>query len=280
MNIAAAIDVAAATLAEAGIADSKREAASLLAYVLQKEPVFLIAHPEYELTADRSLLFKSVVRRRAKREPFQYITGRQEFYGMEFEVAAGVLIPRPETEILVEAAVEGLTTLADPVFLELGVGSGCISAAILKTVPAARADAVDISDEALSAAGRNAGLHNVADRLHLIKSDLFANVTGRFDLIVSNPPYINARDLQTLQPEVRLFEPHAALSGGPDGLDIIKRIIAEAPEFLKPNGGILIEIGYDQADQVIKLLDPSLWHNLEFFPDLQGIKRIVKAGLQ
>lgn len=280
MNVAAAIESAAVALSDAGITEARREASSLLAYVLQKEPVFLIAHPEYELSADRSLLFKSVVRRRAKREPFQYITGRQEFYGLDFEVATGVLIPRPETEVLVQAAIEILSHIDDPTFLELGVGSGCISISILSAVGEAHALAVDISNDALAIAARNSARHGVGNRIVLKESDLFAEINGRFDLIVSNPPYINERNLETLQPEVRLFEPHSALSGGADGLDCIKRVSADAPKFLKPKGFILIEIGFDQADKVTDLFDPQLWNNVEFLRDLQDIKRVAKAQIR
>lgn len=280
MNVAAAIDAGTTTLAEAGIAEPRREAASLLACVLKKEPVFIIAHPEFELTADRSLLFKSVLRRRAKREPFQYITGRQEFYGLQFKVTPDVLIPRPETEILVEAAVNDLSAFEDPVFLELGVGSGCISVAILKSSEVARGEAIDISEQALVVARENAETHGVADRLRLTKSDLFANVARRFDVIVSNPPYIDASDMKTLQPEVRLFEPHGALAGGPDGLDVIRRIVAEAPDFLQHDGALIIEIGYDQEARVKNIFDWAVWRDCEFLIDLQGIKRVVKTRLR
>lgn len=279
MNVEAALNSAAGRLREAGIAEPRREAASLLAYVLRKDPVFLIAHPEHELTADKSLLFKSVVNRRAKREPFQYIVGRQEFYGLEFEVRPGVLVPRPETEILVEAAVEILSRMDDPHFFEIGVGSGCIVTSILNAVPRGRAEAVDISNIALAVAAQNASRHNVADRLMLRQADLFENATGPFDLVVSNPPYIPDADIETLQPEVRDFEPLAALAAGADGLAVIRRIIRDAPSHLRPGGFLLIEIGYGQAKRVEHLFAAESWEKVDFLGDLQGIARTVRARL-
>jgi release factor glutamine methyltransferase len=225
------------------------------------------------------MLFKSVIRQRAKREPFQYITGRQEFYGLEFEVRPGVLIPRPETEFLVEAAIEVLSPIDNPRFYEIGVGSGCISVSILHAVQGARAVAVDTSDAALELADRNADKHGVAERLELISGDTFERAIGQFDLIVSNPPYIPHGDIQALQPEVRQFEPREALAGGPDGLSVIERIVDDAPLRLLPAGVLLVEIGFDQAESVEKLFDQNVWQRVEFIADLQDIPRIAMAVL-
>src|SRR5688572_5015293 len=225
MNIAAALEFAAPVLREAGVDEFRREASSLLAYVLQRDDVFLIAHPEHELTADKSLLFKSVVRRRAGREPFQYITRRQEFYGLEFEVGPGVLIPRPETELLVHGALDLLSKRQGAMFCELGVGSGCVCVSILHQSLLATAIGTDISRAALVVARRNAATHNVDRRLTLLEGDLLDGLGGQFDLILSNPPYIPEVDRESLQPEVREFEPPAALFGGSDGLSVIRRIV-------------------------------------------------------
>jgi release factor glutamine methyltransferase len=277
MNIAEAIRTADERLRIAGVDEHHREAASLLAHIIGREAVFLIAHPEYELTGAVACAFDEVVARRERREPFHYIVGRKESYGLEFEVASGVLIPRPETEILVEDAIESLSALADPDLFEIGVGSGCISVSILVNVPNGLAVAVDISGEALSIAGRNAARHGVADRLELRKGDVYEGLEGAFDLIVSNPPYIPDGDLASLQAEVGGFEPHGALFGGGDGLDIVRRIVSGAPRFLKPGGGLLIEIGFGQAESVKDMFEAGVWEDVDFLPDMQRIPRIAKA---
>ncbi len=277
MNISSAITSAGGILAEAGVAEPRREASSLLAFVIGKDAAFLVAHSEDELSANHKVLFESCVRRRAKHEPFQYITRRQEFYGLNFEVTPDVLIPRPETEILVEEAIKILSPLENPCFCEVGVGSGCISVAILANVATATAVAVDISPIALSVAGRNADRHNVAERLKLLESDVFCRVTGKFELIVSNPPYVPRGQLDSLQPEVRDFEPRVALDGGDGGLSIIERIISKVPDHLKTSGFLLLELGFDQSARVAAMFDCKQWNEPEFFADLQGIPRIVKA---
>lgn len=277
MNIGDALQTAAELLRASAVVEPMREARSLLAFVLQRDQSLLIAHPEYELTADRKLLFQSCVRRRARHEPFQYITGRQEFYGFDFLVTPDVLIPRPETETLVEEAIEQIGKADAPQICEIGVGSGCISIAILKNVPEARGIGVDISDAALAIARRNAEMHCVINRLTLQNGDIFDGITDAFDLIVSNPPYVPAKDIASLQAEVRDFEPHTALDGGDNGLDIVERIINEATERLKPEGCLLMEIGFDQSPRVRDLFDQALWAEPQFLSDLQGFPRIAKA---
>ncbi|MBK8466050.1 MAG: peptide chain release factor N(5)-glutamine methyltransferase [Chloracidobacterium sp.] len=278
MNISTALSSATEKLAEAGIAEPRRGASSLMTFILDKDAAFVIAHSEDELSANQKILFESCVRRRAKHEPFQYITRRQEFYGLEFEVTPDVLTPRPETEILVEEAIKLLSNLENPRFCEVGVGSGCISISILANVASATAIGVDISPAALKVAQRNAQRHNVAEKLTLLESDVFSNVTGKFDLIASNPPYIPARDIDALQAEVRDHEPHSALDGGEDGLAIIERIIRQAPDLLSASGVLLVEIGFDQSARVATMFDRSIWNEPVFLPDLQGIPRIVKVG--
>jgi release factor glutamine methyltransferase len=280
MNIGDALQNAAETLKASDVPDPAREARSLLSFVLQRDTAFLIAHPEVELTADRKLLFQSCVRRRAGHEPFQYITGRQEFFGLDFLITPDVLVPRPETEILVEAAIDILADVEAANVCEIGVGSGCISIAIVKNVVDAHGAGVDISEAALAVARRNAEMHGVAGRLVLEKGNVFDGVSGSFDLIVSNPPYVPAADIGALQAEVREFEPHLALDGGDDGLDIVRQMIRDSPDHLKPGGTLLMEIGFDQSPKVRDLFDQTLWHEPDFLPDLQGIPRIVKAVLR
>lgn len=279
MDISEAITFAAEKLSDAGVANARREASSLLAFVLKNDAAFLIAHPEYKLTDGEAADFTAAVARRELREPFQHITGVQEFYGLEFDVSPDVLIPRPETEILVEEAIALLSGIENPCFYEVGVGSGCISVSILHEVAAASAVGVDISRGALSVAAKNAEKHAVVSRLRLFQADVFDEASGTFDLIVSNPPYIPAGKVDLLQPEVGRYDPHTALFGGPDGLMIIRRIIAGAPQFLKAKGFILIEIDFDQSVAVKELLDPLVWDEVEFLADLQGYPRIAKARL-
>ncbi|MEQ1645354.1 MAG: peptide chain release factor N(5)-glutamine methyltransferase, partial [Pyrinomonadaceae bacterium] len=242
MTLAEYLAAAAMRLKTASVDQPERQASSLLKFVLDRPASFLIAHPEYELSGDEAAAFAVAVERRSTREPFQYIVGRQEFYGLDFVVEPEVLIPRPETEILVEAAIAELSCLQTPRFCEVGVGSGCVSISILVNLPNAKAVGVDVSRSAIAVAERNAVTHNVTDRFELIESDLFANIKGRFDLIVSNPPYIPVEDIETLQIEVRDYEPLTALSGGPGGLDIVKRIISEAPVHLVTSGSLIMEI--------------------------------------
>lgn len=278
MKISAAIELAAKALRESGVPEPRREASSLLAFTLQKERSFLIAHPEHELTEQETETFEQYVNRRANREPFQYIVQRQEFFRLEFDVSPDVLIPRPETEILVETAIEILSGRENAAICEVGVGSGCISVSILHELPFVTAVGLDISDAALRIALSNAEKHSVSDRLILQRSDVFDSLSaGEFDLIVSNPPYVPDNDLATLQIEVRSYEPAVALSGGVDGLSIIKRIVRESPDFLKPGGYLLMEIGFDQASKVRELFDADIWEPAEFLPDLQSIPRIIKA---
>lgn len=277
MNISSALISASAQLGQGGIDQPRREAASLLAFGLGREAAFLIAHPEYELTVEEAVRFEDSVRRRAGREPFQLIVGRQEFYGLNFEVESGVLIPRPETELLVERAVEILKYSEQPSFFEVGVGTGCISVSILHLLETAKAVAGDISERALDLTRRNAERHGVSERLCLLKSDLFAEARGKFDIIVSNPPYIPLSDAKGLQPEVVAFDPPEALFAGLDGLDIIRRIVAEAPQFLIPRGYLLLEIGQGHAESVKGLLGSDQWASVEIFADLQRIPRILVA---
>jgi release factor glutamine methyltransferase len=277
MNVADVLVSASIRLDTAGLADPRREADSLLALALGQKKTFLIAHPEYELTADESSRFEEFVARRENREPFQYIARRQEFYGLEFEVTPDVLIPRPETEILVEAAIKELQKLDTPTFCEIGIGSGCISISILHNVQNAQAIAIDISEDALAVARRNAERHGVGHQLDLKDGDLFSSVHGTFDMIVSNPPYIPDHDRDNLQAEVVTYEPHLALFGGDRGLDVITRILQNSGEHLVPDGLILIEVGIHQASMLTSVIDRNVWRNVDFIPDLQGVERILTA---
>ena len=231
MTIAEAINEAAAALAEGGVADPRREARSLVARATARDLAYLVTHRDDALDAETAALLRSHVARRAAGEPLQYITGRQEFYGLDFEVSPAVLIPRPETELLVETALALLRARPAPRLCDVGTGSGCIPIALLRARADAHAVGLDISPAALQVAARNAARHGVSARLRLIESDCFSALepAAEFALIVSNPPYVAAGDLAGLQREVRDFEPRVALTPGGDGLSVIRRLLADAP---------------------------------------------------
>lgn len=276
-TIKSVLAMAARRFAEAGIEAPRREAATLLSFTLARSSAFLIAHPEYELSDEERSTFLESVARRAAREPYHYITGTKEFYGLEFNVGPGVLIPRPETELLVEEAIEVLSAHAAPEFLEVGVGSGCISISILHGLPNARATGIEVSECAFAIAAQNAAHHNVEDRFDLRLGDLYRGVNGPFDMIASNPPYIPDTELSTLQADVRDHEPHIALFGGNDGLAVVRQLIDGAPKLLNSTGAILFEIGAGQSERVKDMFTGDIWRSVEFIRDLQGIPRVSKA---
>ena len=271
---------AAEVLSDSGVPEARREAGSLLAYVLAKDRTYLISHADEIIDYKQVNAFKGLVLRRAAGEPLQYITGVQDFFGLQFKVTSDVLIPRPETELLVEVALGLLkqTPIAMPRICDVGTGSGCIAISLLHCLPAASAVALDISPAALEIATTNSLQHRVLDRISLVVSDCFNGLNddvSEFDLIVSNPPYVSANALAGLQREVRDHEPRIALSPGGDGLMVIKRLLAESPYHLKPLGHLVIEIGFDQGEAVRKLINPNIWQLLDIHPDLQRIPRIV-----
>jgi len=285
MTIAEAILQGAHQLRQAGVPEARREAGSLVAFVLDRDRSFILSHAEDPIDEAQSEQLRAYLARRAQGEPLQYITGHQDFFGLDFEVTSDVLIPRPETELLVETALKLVKELgAAPFICDVGTGSGCIAITLLhelREVPGARVVAVDISPGALAVAKRNAARHSVAERIEFVVSDCFASLNSRnsdqssFDLIVSNPPYVEERAWAGLQREVRDFEPRTALAAGADGLAVIRRLLLEAGGFLKTGGHLLFEIGFDQSAAVEKLIDRNTWKLLGIYNDLQGIPRTV-----
>ncbi|HKG80707.1 MAG TPA: peptide chain release factor N(5)-glutamine methyltransferase, partial [Pyrinomonadaceae bacterium] len=240
ISIAAALRSAYQMLDPAGVPEARREAASLLSFVLGKDRTFLIAHAEDQLEDDSLRRFQEGVERRGAGEPLQYITAVQDFFGREFRVTPDVLIPRPETELLVEAALEVATPT--PFICDVGTGSGCIAITLLSEISEARAVAIDKSAAAIDVAKLNAEKQSVSDRLAFVVSDCFDALDPRqyeFDLVVSNPPYVSETMIAGLQREVR-HEPLVALSPGGDGLSIIRRLLQETPAFLKDNGHLIM----------------------------------------
>ena len=278
MNIAEALREASQILQGAGVPEARREAGSLLSFIIARDRTFLISHAEDQLNEPSLDQFREAVERRAAGEPLQYITGLQDFFGREFCVTPDVLIPRPETELLVEAALEAVGRDNAPLICDVGTGSGCIGVTLLCEISKARAVALDKSPSALEIAKFNAAKLSVADRAVFTVSDCFESLDSReyqFDLIASNPPYVSAGVVPGLQREVRDHEPLVALSPGPDGLSMIRRLLQEAPAFLKQNGYLIMEIGFDQGEKLQSLVDTDVWRSLELRPDLQGIPRIV-----
>ena len=278
-NVSEILRRATEILHDSEIAEPRREAASLLALALKKDRTFLIAHNDYVLSKEEENRFSEFLKRRAAHEPLQYIRGEQEFYGLNFLVTPDVLIPRPETELIVEHALEILRGVENPRFCEVGTGSGCISVAILHELKTARAVGLDISEKALEVTRRNAERHGVSSGLELKISDVFEALDEKnLDLIVSNPPYVPQIDFDTLQAEVRDYEPVVALTDGTDeGVSIIEKIVRNAPKFLAPGGFLLMEIGFNQARKVSAMFDENAWQTVEILPDLQGIPRMVRA---
>lgn len=284
-SIAEAILQGAHKLRQADVLEARQEAGSLLAYVLDRDRSFILSHAEDPIDLEQSARFSAFLERRAQGEPLQYITGHQEFFGLDFEVTRDVLIPRPETELLIETALKLVTRREGAPFIcDVGTGSGCIAITLLhelREVAGSRAVATDISPAALAVAKRNAARHSVAERVDFVISDCFAALNQKnpqqssFDLIVSNPPYVEEGALADLQREVRDFEPRTALTGGTDGLTVIRRLLLEAGSFLKTGGHFLFEIGFNQSAAVEQLIDRNAWKLLDIHKDLQGIPRTV-----
>lgn len=265
-------------LRDAGIDTPIMDAELLLVHAAGLSRTRLMTHPEFVPPADDIRLFLEHVERRAGREPLAYITGEREFCGLTFEVTPDVLIPRQETEILVETVVEWLAEVENPLVADIGLGSGAIAVAIAKMVPSSIVFGTDISASALETAIRNASRNGVRSQVRFVDGDLLQPLHGvTFDLIVSNPPYIPSSDIEELQPEVAEFEPRGALDGGPDGLAVYRRLALDAPSFLREGGMLAVEIGIGEADGVSELFQAQGFLNIAVVPDYAGISRVVTA---
>jgi release factor glutamine methyltransferase len=254
-----------------GIPNPRLDAELLLAHVLKCKRIDLYVGHEAAVSDKDLAKYRELIERRAKREPLQYILGATEFWGLKFKVTPDVLIPRPETELLVEEALKNKDVIS---ILDIGTGTGCIAIALAKNLPEAKVTATDLSKEALAVAKENAEANGVADRIEFVASDIapwlfFETQDRKFDLIVSNPPYIRSLELDLLQPEVGQFEPRGALNGGDDGLETIKKILKEAPDFLKQGGRLLMEVGEGQAASLQREIA------CEIRKDYGGIERII-----
>jgi release factor glutamine methyltransferase len=257
---------------------ASRDAELLLLHTLDITRVALLTNSGRELTPDQQIRYEVAIDRRLRYEPIQYITGQQEFYGLALAVTPAVLIPRPETELMVEAVLKLLPTDQPLKIADIGTGSGAIAIALATHLPRAEITALDISAEALAVATANALVHDVAGRIRLLQSDLLSAVdlgAAAFDAIVSNPPYVPDSDRETLHPEVRDYEPATALFAGESGLDVYRRLIPQAGSALKAGGLLAMEIGHGQRPAVAALL--RQWDDVSFIKDLQLIPRVVLA---
>ena len=252
-----------------------RDALTLLLHTLGITRAQFYANPDREVTPKQQAAYEAAIARRLANEPIQYITGDQEFFGLALRVTPAVLIPRPETEHLVEAVLAELKSSPAPRILDIGTGSGAIAIALAHHLPQAQVVATDISSAALAIARENAARHNLADRIMFFESDLLASLSGPFDAIVSNPPYVPEADRATLHPQVRDHEPASALFAGADGLAIYRRLIPQALAALAPNGLLALEIGHGQRDAIAQLF--AGWSSARFVDDLQGIPRVALA---
>ena len=272
------LDDGAQVLAASADADeATREAQVLLGHSLGVSRAWLSAHRDDSADSAQTIRFRMLLKQRSVGQPVAYLTGKREFYGREFRVTPDVLIPRPDTETLVEAALERLAPKTTLQLLDLGTGSGCIAITLSLERPSTRITAVDISQSALRVARENA--QALGARIELLQGVWFGPLDGRqFDLVVSNPPYIAADDPHLQRGDLR-FEPAMALAAGMDGLDEIRRIVSGAAAFLKPGGWLLFEHGHDQAGACRDLLDSAGFGKLVSLPDLAGIPRVAGGRL-
>jgi len=266
-------------LKRAGIDAPALTADLLTGCALGWDRVRILSHPEQEIDDAARELVRDLVRRRAGGEPLQYLTGEQEFYGLAFRVTPAVLVPRPETEFLVEQAIALMRRRASAGvrFADIGTGSGCIAVSVARHVPGALGWAVDISAAALAVARENARRHGVADRIRFVRSDFLACFPEKpcLDFVLCNPPYVALDDYDSLPPEVKNHEPHEALFGGPTGMDPVRRLVPEAAARLAAGGSLLLEAGAGQAEEIARLMENE---GLSLHPvvnDLQGIPRCL-----
>lgn len=280
---------------EKGIESPRLDAEVLLGHVLEKERIYLYVHFDEPLQPQELAAYREAIKQRIRRVPVAYIIGQREFMGLTFHVTEDTLVPRPDTEILVQAAIERLKKLggadeARPVrFADIGTGTGAICLSVLHYLPQATADTVDISETARSVAEENAEALDVADRVTFYTGDLLAPLSkaqggagdeagAPYDAILSNPPYIPDADIEGLAPEVRCKEPRTALSGGADGLDFYRRLVVDSPALLKDDGFLAVEVGIHQAQAVAKMaVESGKFARTEIIKDYGGIERVVVA---
>ncbi len=276
-NIRAALKWAHETLLSEGIGEARITAEMLLAHVMEMDRFKLYLKPDDILDESQSNQFRQQIDQRCKGIPVQHLIGHVSFMGHELHVDRTVLIPRFETEELVEQTLKRLPDDAEMYFLDAGTGSGAIAIALLKARPKLQGVALDRSESALAMAKKNASLNGIDNRLKFICSDWLQEISTSFDLIISNPPYIRSAEIDTLAPEVRDHDPRRALDGGPDGLDAIRTLSQQVTTHLKPGGWFLLEIGHEQSAEVVALLEKLGFKAITVYPDLAKMDRMVEA---
>ncbi|MEN6520943.1 MAG: peptide chain release factor N(5)-glutamine methyltransferase [Armatimonadota bacterium] len=282
-TIAQELASAMGTLAQEGVETSQLDAEVLMAHVIGSQRVYVITHQERALTDDELCRYRDFAARRAKREPLSYITGEKEFWGLSFDVTPAVLVPRPETETLIETALPTLRDRENPLIADIGAGSGIIAISLAVELPDAVVYATEISPEAVKVARRNAIKHQVEVRIDILEGDLLdplpEEVKGKLDAVVSNPPYIPSEEIYHLQPEITNYEPRGALDGGEDGMDYHRKILEASREWLKPGGWVHMEIGIGQGEAVSAYARNIGYTNTKVINDLAGIDRVVSCEL-
>jgi release factor glutamine methyltransferase len=286
MQLRDALQAGLKTLLQHQIPSSQLAAELLLMHVLERDRSYLHTHAETELSPESAERYFQLIAERTTGKPTQYITGHQEFWGLDFEVTPDVLIPRPETEHVVQQVIQlvgaqGQAKEGRLRIVDVGTGSGCIALALAREFPRAILFGADISRTALVVASRNAVRLGMPERVKFLESDLLArfldkDFLGTFDFVVSNPPYVAQDELDMVQREVREFEPRVAWGGLERGEEIYARLFPQAREVLKPRGYVVVEIGYNMRDRVLALLGPE-WSDIEVHPDLAGIPRVVSG---
>jgi release factor glutamine methyltransferase len=270
-----AVAGAATHLREAGIERPREEAEALVAAVSGRSREALLLHPEASLAAGHLIRLEDLLARRAAREPLPYVLEEAEFYSLPLLITRSAIVPRPETEILVDAGLERARAAQVRLALDVGAGCGAIAVALARHLPDAQVVATDISQQALSLARENCARHQVGRRVRLICTDLLSGIRLQANCITANLPYIRTDDFPNLQPEVRDFEPRLGLDGGPDGLRLIRRLAVQLLAHLAPQGFAALEVGAGQAPQVANLLSQAGLSHIEVLPDLAGIERVV-----
>lgn len=264
-------------LLAAGIQDARLDAGYLLEYSLGITKTEYLIHPEKMVSVQQDKAYMETIEKRCQRIPLQYITGQQEFMGLPFEVNRDVLIPRQDTEVLAEQVLKHINTMEKnglaPEVLDMCTGSGCILISLAKLGKLGKAEGADISWKALKVAERNGKANGVS--AVWIQSDLFQHINGMYDIIVSNPPYIESGEIPGLMPEVKLFEPKLALDGDQDGLYFYRQIIRKARDYLKESGTLFFEIGYNQGEKVSKLMKQAGFTDIQIKKDLSGLDRVI-----
>ncbi len=279
MTIAETLKRASEDLRDASVPNDVLDAQSLLAEAMGCDRTHLIINFNQQISDDVLAKYRRLIERRASGEPLQYITGRQEFFGLEFEVTPDVLIPRPETEIIIEETIRlaHRSGLDQPAIVDVGVGSGCIAVTLARELSRSRVSASDISEAALQVAKRNVSRYGLETQIHFVAANLLDAFTEETfaDFIISNPPYVAEHELPTLQREVRDWEPRVALTDFSDGLSFFRRLLNDSPPRIKPGGYLICEMGYTQSEAVLAMIDSTVWREPRLLDDLQGIPRTL-----